>query len=117
MLGPLGPRQAPQRDSSASSSRGHPFTWVVFSEPVRQPSQPQWQEVVAAAGSPRRSYVHRPACVCMHRARDHMCTRTRNFDLPLTRPLSFLLTLLMVFVFLVCHSKINMESGLCRACL
>lgn len=49
--------------------------------------------------------MHCPACVCMRRARNHTCTRTRNFDLPLTRLLSFLLTLLMVFVFLSFQNK------------
>lgn len=61
--------------------------------------------------------MHYAACVCVHRARNCMCTRTWNSHLPLTRLLSFLLTLLLVFVFSVCHSKINMESGVCCACL
>lgn len=73
MPGPPGPRQAPQRDSSASSSRGHPFTWVVFSElpsafsaSVAGSGGCSWksQEVTCALSSLRvhaqgtQSYVH-----------------------------------------------------------
>lgn len=48
VLGPWGlrgPRHVPLRDGTASSSRGHLFTYVVFSEPAGQPCQPQRQEV------------------------------------------------------------------------